>query len=123
MTCGPHDFEPPMSPPYHLCSHCGRTHPEEAKAGRCGTCKHWTTIAAQDNPGWGPHLSLAEGLDQKQINRTTGLCGAIELVDDSSVSKIEVMPLAFTQDASMFQADLWTQAEFGCVLHEPKEPT
>lgn len=60
---------------------------------RCGTCKHWSSHGNRDGLNW-------------------GLCQLIQYGDG-------IIRLAEITDV----ACLVTQTDFGCVLHEPREPS
>lgn len=51
---------------------------------------------------------------EKQYRR----CTKLNLLDSWDAIPEEDLPVAFTRDASDYQADVYTKAEFGCVLHE-----
>lgn len=91
----------------------------------CSTCKYWTpphertdygNAVRYRNDEWDDELDdlMRGGQDDKLF----GLCRKVVLGDDLSLD--EPAPIAVTRDASNYQADLFTQAEFGCVLHEEK---
>lgn len=67
---------------------------------RCKTCK-W----------WGVDWSGPEG-DHR-------ICDKI--VHSDMMIGIDRNALAYTCDAEMYASNLFTQSDFGCVLHEPKE--
>lgn len=91
--------------------------------GNCGSCQHWTSIAEMDNPGWDPDLRIVRE-EQAQANTEIGRCRAIDLMDPygngGEPTPLAEIPLAFTQDASLYSAVLWTRQTFGCVLFEEK---
>ena len=53
------------------------------------------------------------------MTATYKLCGGIPHAPDEQDIKGGRLPLAVTVDASRYAADLWTQAEFSYVLHDP----
>lgn len=92
-------------------------------SGKCGGCKHWDRDGIRNDWRFSIRLDNAPGETQKQADERSmeaealfGKCNAIPLLD--SYEKIDTIPLAFTQDASDYRADLFTQATFGCVLWE-----
>ncbi|GAC1521687.1 MAG: hypothetical protein NVS3B1_06220 [Marmoricola sp.] len=93
---------------------------------RCGTCKHWTAVANLPNPGWSPRIQRYDQkiveTDMLTINQTLGRCTAIDLLlhRTQHVRGLDDLPDAFTEDASMYKADLWTKVTFGCTMHEPR---
>jgi hypothetical protein len=67
---------------------------------RCATCKHWEGDA-EDGSGCCARISL-EGK-----------------TDDPGHAYM----VAIGDDETHAYADMYTGPDFGCVLHEPKEPT
>jgi hypothetical protein len=93
--------------------------------GRCGTCKHWT-----ENNGWTDPVDASwrddesdEDHDARQAAMTAKykLCRGIPHAPDEDDLEGGELPIALTLDASRYKADLWTRAEFGCVLHAPAD--
>jgi hypothetical protein len=78
----------------------------------CGTCKHWTPPSGRT--GFKQAFDAASDVKYGECNKVTLASMYFEPVPDP-------LPLAATMDASECQADLLTQPEFGCVLHEPQE--
>lgn len=101
--------------------------------GRCGGCKHWE----QTDTDWRLRLDLKlnegetqenkydiDGPYQERVRRAEqkfGRCNKITLLDSWEEHDENNLPVAFTRDASDYQADLYTKSEFGCVLQEPVE--
>ena len=82
----------------------------ELSMGKCGTCLNWKPPTKRND-----FSSLPNDL-------LYGLCMKIEM-SESGVEELENPPLAVTLDGSYYKADLFTRAEFGCVLHETTEAT
>lgn len=90
----------------------------------CETCTHW--LRPEQRTGFthvitvypdGYHAARLKA-ESDAADRLFGQCRAINLTTDVQVS--EPIPLAVTRDASEYQADLYTQATFGCAMWEPK---
>lgn len=91
----------------------------------CSTCKHWTPPS--ERTGYGNAIryrgdewddETGEPVRGSEDDKLFGLCRKVILGDDLHIDK--PAPLAVTRDASDYMANLFTQAEFGCVLHEEK---
>lgn len=101
--------------------------------GSCGACKHWQ----RDDEGWGVMIRLApaegdsedDAYDytsalserQRRAEQRYGRCAVIDLLDGYEQHSEESLPLAFTKDGSDYKATLYTQAAFGCAMHEASE--
>jgi hypothetical protein len=92
----------------------------------CATCKHWRR--PENRNDFHDAVSFAgdewvddvgNGMDGYQRgsveDRKFGECLAIDLGTDLPEGP---PPLAVTRDASDYQATLYTQAEFGCLMWE-----
>ena len=77
----------------------------------CETCKHWTQPSDRTD-----YRNIYRG-DHADVQY--GICDAITIARRHEEAP-DPLPLAVTQDASDYQADLFTQAAFGCVMWEPK---
>lgn len=79
----------------------------------CGKCKWWKP--PYELVGWSSPVenSYSEDSPGFAANQTYGHC---ELIQMGPVSHSEPLPKAVVLDGSQYQADLYTQAEFGCVL-------
>ena len=94
--------------------------------GTCGTCKHWRppgerndfsqTVALYSTVDATDEDRKALRQESDEADQTYGLCQGIPM----GPIEEKPLPLALTMDASEYQADLFTQAEFGCVLFEEK---
>lgn len=73
-------------------------------AKRCITCKHWGDPA--DGAGPGDHRR----------------CGVVSPDVPSETEPLNITTIAYAMDRDAWPASLMTQAEFGCVLHEPASP-
>ncbi len=92
---------------------------------RCSTCRHWTP----DDNRWSKRIHVriegpyteAKGAEsdrrEAEVERLYNRCSGVPEIPDGW----DQPPLAYTMDASEYSATLFTQADFGCVLHEPKE--
>ena len=104
--------------------------------GNCGTCVHWKPI---DDDWYSViRLTLREGekeddrydystpLHAREVaaQKRYGECQEIGLLDNYEEHDEESLPLAYTKDASDYQATLYTQTAFGCPLWSdtPREP-
>jgi hypothetical protein len=94
----------------------------------CGTCKHWTEPRPVDRrDGFnlcgaiglpGPERWMDEGDAQTLRGRVAD--GTASQWDRTRLEAWDnrTQFLAYTQDGSDYQADLFTHADFGCILHE-----
>lgn len=93
----------------------------------CGTCKHWKPPTERGNYGNVVRFRDDEyvgdyDLDYKRgdaEDKKFGFCKSIKMGGDLPLDK--PTPLAVTMDGSQYMADLFTQAEFGCVLWAEKD--
>jgi hypothetical protein len=93
----------------------------------CKDCKHWGTGKRQREwesarDGYNSHADE----DDKRGERPQKICARVTLLgsdyeslpkglhDDPDLPNV----MAYTLDASRYQADLWTAPEFGCTLWE-----
>lgn len=97
----------------------------------CATCQHWKPPTERDGYGDAIQIGPREG-DQRPIevrygeareaqraaDILFGECAAIYLRE---IEIGEPVPLAVTMDASQYVATLYTQAEFGCAMWEPRQ--
>lgn len=67
--------------------------PEQASMPRCATCKHWNETPAY-------------------LNATGRRCNLLTFGDQK---------LVFIRVDYDYEHEVYTEPEFGCVLHEPKE--
>lgn len=77
----------------------------------CKQCKHW----ARSRDGYGNVIE--DDANDGYLGRHR-LCEQITLRDPHPVLLGEDPPLAYTQDASGYQADVWTSPDFSCALFE-----
>lgn len=91
--------------------------------GRCGTCTHWT----EPNLGWGPNHPRAVQRDDESYEDFSRRREAKEIENNLRYRRCLGVPfapeepeepLAWTVDDSEYSADLFTAADFGCVLWE-----
>lgn len=80
--------------------------------GRCATCRHWDTEPHTESPHVRRCLRVLEWWEATEWSG-----------GGDEPSRRDFRPeardvLAFVNDASSWQADLLTRAEFGCVMHE-----
>lgn len=81
---------------------------------KCANCKHW-----KDDPE-NYRMARSGAVDPPWTDPPSHrLCLRIGLI--GRVWKEN--PIAYTADASGYQADLWTSAEFGCSLWEATAET
>jgi len=89
---------------------------------KCETCVHWEKPS--DRVGFGNAINY-RAIDgdwdtahnfSDEADKMFGVCLKIDLGYDLDPKK--PTPMAVTQDASQYRATLYTQAGFGCVLHE-----
>jgi hypothetical protein len=78
----------------------------------CASCRHWLPPDGRTD-----YRNLFSG---GITDRLYGLCYAIDLADSYEPAP-DPPPLAVTKDGSDYEADLFTQAEFGCAMWEPDE--
>lgn len=85
----------------------------------CGNCKHWLKPSERSDyhsavsaSSFSP--SPPEGY--QDLDKQFGVCQAIDILSDHPPE--EPLPLAVTMDASEYMADLFTQKEFSCSMHE-----
>lgn len=101
---------------------------QSGRVQSCGTCRHWTPV---DHGGMGYSATYIESESwedesarQVAVEGLYGTCQAVvEIPDAQDFEPPNTPPIAFTMDGSHYTASLHTRAEFGCVLHEPKEAT
>lgn len=74
----------------------------------CETCEFWTTTAELQKR-YGYHEPEAVESDVGKYR----VCKRIVLNDH--IGSRKRLPLAYTQDASGYRADLWTRPEFSCI--------
>lgn len=100
----------------------------------CGSCKHWDENAAKRDWRLRINLTLLPGEEEShryqadtplqqrtaRAEQQYGRCSKIGLLNEFDEISEDDLPLAFTKDASEYKADLYTKAEFGCVLYEEK---
>ena len=93
---------------------------------KCETCKFWKRPeyrTAYNNAVRYRYSSLErweEASERSDRDDTLfGLCMKIQMGVDLPMDR--PTPLATTMDGSGYRADLFTRAEFGCVLWEEKE--
>jgi hypothetical protein len=81
---------------------------------RCGDCVHWQNPWTDDDQtrGW---MTV-----EKAQQPRWGTCQKISLTYRRADLAEDVT--AFTMDGSEFMADLYTRDDFGCTLHQPREP-
>ena len=82
----------------------------------CGTCKHWQTLTAMDEPPVGKYLDRTNP-DVVAANAQYGQCGAMAEGPLPVTAPIQT-PLAVVKDYENYGANLFTKATFGCVLGE-----
>lgn len=81
----------------------------------CGKCKWWKRPDQLTDWSSVVENSYDEEDPGFAASQTYGHC---ELIVMGPVSHREPLPKAVVLDGSMYMADLYTQAEFGCVLGE-----
>lgn len=95
--------------------------------GRCGSCAHW---GRADPNGWQGFYTLWQQDDESDdafearevaTQAVYGDCGGVEGNPRDDYERVIEPPVAFTYDGSNYMAGLRTQAQFGCVLWEPRE--
>ena len=94
--------------------------------GRCGSCKHWTEYDGFNNPiplrlvvPYTDEAEEAQEAEQVRVNRLYRECKAVEENPEiyfTPGQDIGPLPLAMARDGSAYMANVFTQAEFGCVL-------
>lgn len=93
---------------------------------RCGTCKHWVEYNGWRDPvnihALGPEPDYdAQSKEQERVSGLYRQCQAIEANPEVYFTPGEALPplpKAVAIDGSAYMADVFTQAEFGCVLWE-----
>lgn len=90
----------------------------------CGSCKYWLHRKNRDDfktvvRFCGPEGWRVKVRKENEIDKLFGRCEKIVMGTDLSMD--DEIPLAVTLDSSEYQADLFTQEEFGCILWESKE--
>lgn len=88
--------------------------------GTCGSCRYWQkerddfrqVVEFRDDRSFEERYQA-----DREGDLAYGKCLGVPM----GPIECEPLPLAVTMDASAYQADLFTQAEFGCVLYEPPE--
>lgn len=94
---------------------------------KCATCVHWKkpgeredfySVVEYNYPGQQDKETYARYLAKgEEAGKIYGLC--IKNTMHLELGLDDELPLAVTMDGSQYQANLFTQAEFGCVSHEP----
>jgi hypothetical protein len=113
----------------------------QTPAPTCGTCAHWQRPEVREgwktavrietpnrHPSHSPNLKAEQAAMERDEALTAaadqlyGICQKVVLSDPyDPFAPGDPLPIALTKDASDYTADLYTQAEFGCVLHTPPE--
>ena len=102
----------------------------------CATCRHWTPPSERTDYMSAVNIEPAGEYDdpdrqakweqasaaKHEADKLYGPCRAINL-EAAHVEHGDPLPLAVARDGSDYMAVVLTQAEFGCVLHEPREST
>lgn len=97
----------------------------------CETCRHWHK--PDSRTGFGDAVYISPSGEhpftpadyrvarerQQEADRLFGECEVINLEAGTDLTVDSPLPLAVTRDGSDYRAHLYTQASFGCVLHEP----
>lgn len=93
----------------------------------CKTCAHWLPNTERADYSTVVHYLRRHGEDydvayerNEQDDQLFGQCRAINLGED--LDPDQPAPLAVTQDGSNYRAELFTQAEFGCVMWKCDAP-
>jgi hypothetical protein len=82
----------------------------------CGNCRHWD---AESQGRAYVHVSYPGSTvaDIQTLSEQYRRCGGVPY-GASQQAEDEVLAPAFVMDEEVYSADLWTRADFGCVLWE-----
>lgn len=98
---------------HEIAALCEGTKPEPPPTfGLCGDCVFWERPEQRTD--------FTNIWRDNESDKQYGRCREITLGDGYEEAP-DPLPLAVTKDGSDYKADLFTRADFGCVLHESTE--